>query len=167
MKDNLLVIGFGTYASVVKEIAEAMNRFGKVSFLDDGIKTGQVIGKFSDYEKFSKEYNYAICALGNTDLRREWTHKLENAGYKVPVLVHPKSYVSPSAQMMNGTIIEPMAVVHSNTIINTGCIISAGAVVNHNCTVGSFCYVNCNAILGTGTVLKDGTKVNYGEVIQL
>lgn len=167
MKDNLLIIGFGMYGSVVKEIAEALNIFEKISFLDDNVESEHKLGNFADYEKFSAEYSYAIPALGNAKLRCEWIEKLENAGYKIPVLVHPKAYVSPSAQVMKGTVVEPMSVVHANTIINTGCIISAGAVVNHNCSVGSFCHVNCNATLGAGTVLEDGTKITCGETVGL
>ena len=165
MKPNLLIIGFGMYGSVVKEIAEATKRFGEIAFLDDTVKSEQVVGNFSDYKKFFKDYNFAIPALGNPNIRREWTEKLESAGYQIPVLLHPNAYVSPSAQIAKGTVIEPMAVVHANTTINKGCIISVGAVINHNCMVGSFCHVNCNAILGAATVLDDGIKVGCGEVI--
>ena len=167
MKDNLLIIGFGMYGSVVKEIAEALNFFEKISFLDDNVESEYKVGNFADYEKLSAKYNYAIPALGNAKLRSEWLENLKKAGYKIPVLIHPKAYVSPSAQIMNGTIVEPMAVIHCNTIINTGCIISAGAVINHNCTVGSFCHVNCNATLGAGTVLEQWTKIPCGEITGL
>ena len=51
--------------------------------------------------------------------------------YEVPVLVHPTAYVSPSATLGNGTIVEAMAVIHTKAVVEEGCIIAIGALVDH------------------------------------
>ena len=73
-KENLLIIGAGQYGQVAREIAESMNCFDKISFLDDN--NPKAVGKMADYEKFVMDYEYAIVAIGNSALRLEFTEKL-------------------------------------------------------------------------------------------
>lgn len=126
---NLLILGAGQYGQVVKEIAEETGCFDKISFLDDNSE--QAIGKIDEYEDFVSEYSYAVVAIGNAELRLDYIQKLEEACYRVAVLVSPRAYISKSAQLMKGTIVEPMAVVNANSTVAIGVFVCAGAVVNH------------------------------------
>ena len=165
MNKNLLILGAGQYGVVAKEIAEAMGCFDKIDFLDDNSEI--VIGKFERYEELSASYSYAIVAIGNSELRLKWIQKLEESCYTIPILVHPKAYISPTAQLMKGTIVEPMAVIQANAVVAIGCIISAGAVVNHNCFIGDVCHIDCNSTVMSGTLMFGGTKTTCGEVVKL
>lgn len=156
MNKNLLVLGAGQYGIVAKEIAEAMNVFEKIDFLDDTSELA--IGKLNDYEPLAANYSYAVVAIGDAELRLKWIQKLEEACFTIAILVHPKAYVSPSAQLMKGTIVEPMAVVQSNSTVAIGCIISSGAVVNHNCFVGDGCHVDCGAVVEAGSNIPAKTN---------
>ena len=164
MNKNLLILGAGQYGQVAKEIAQDMGCFEKIDFLDD--EKEFAIGKLSEYEKYSSSYSYAIVAMGNPKLRIDWIIKLEEACYKIAILVHPKAYVSPSAQIMKGSIIEPKAVVNTGCIISIGCIISAGAVVNHNSMCSDGVHVDCNATVSSNTLVPAGTKVCSGMVFK-
>ena len=163
MEKHLLILGAGQYSFVARETAEAMGCFGKIDCLDDN--NPSAIGKLSDYLKLFGEYTHAFVAMGNPVLRLEWLGKLEAAGYGLPVLISPKAYVAPSAQVMGGSIIEPMAVVHSNALVKTGCLICAGSIVNHNAVVEPGCQIDCGAIVKSNTVVPAGTKVPCGTVI--
>ena len=163
MENHLLILGAGQYSFVARETAEAMGSFGKIDCLDDN--NPSAIGKLSDYLKLFGEYTHAFVAMGNPVLRLEWLGKLEAAGYGLPVLISPKAYVAPSAQVMGGSIIEPMAVVHSNALVKTGCLICAGSIVNHNAVVEPGCQIDCGAIVKSNTVVPAGTKVPCGTVI--
>jgi len=77
----------------------------------------------------------------------------------VPTLCHPKSYVSPSARVEKGTIVEPMAVIQANAVIAFGCIISANATVNHNSNCGKGCHIDCGAVVLANTVIPAETKI--------
>lgn len=164
MNRNLLIIGAGQYGQVAKEIAEAMNYFETISFLDD--ENNCAIGKLCDYEKYSLTYSYAVVAIGDPKIRLEWISRLEEACYKIAILVHPKAYVASSAQIMRGSIIEPMAVVHTDCVIKIGCIISAGAVVNHNAMCFDACHIDCNATVLSNTLVPAGTHVLTGSVFE-
>ncbi len=169
---NLLIVGAGIYALVAKEIAESMNVFGKISFVDDknretpnGIPT---VGTCAEIPELSKEYSYIIVAIGNPEIRLSVLRKIEEeTTFKIATLISPLAYVSPSAQILKGSIIEPMAVIHTGAIISSGCIISAGAVVNHASMCCDGVHIDCNATVGGNTLVPAGMKIKSGEVYDM
>lgn len=164
MNKNLLIVGAGQYGLLVQELARTLQAFEKIDFLDDNKEIA--VGKLDEYKKFVEEYSFAFPAIGNAELRMKWIDTLEEAGFCVPVLVSPSAYVSCSAQLHKGTVVEPMAVVQSDTIIGRACIISANATVNHNSICEDGCHIDCGAVVGSNSAVPRGTKVKYGEVFE-
>lgn len=162
MRKNILILGAGQYGRVVWEIVSAMARYNNVKYLDDN--NPEAIGKFSDYEKFIGEYECAITAIGDNSLRLEMNEKLMKAGYSVPVLKHPMSYVSPSAVIDWGTIIEPFVTVHNDVIIGKGCILSAGAIVNHSSELKDGVHLDCGSVVAGSQIVPEKTKLMFNEV---
>ena len=160
MNRSLLIIGAGTYGRFVQEIAQEMRCFDQIDFLDNYAKN--TVGTFVDYEKKAEIYSHAIAVVENPQLRLEWIHKLEEAGFIVPALVHPLAYIAPSAQIQKGCIIEPQAVVQTGSVLAIGVIISSGAVVGHDSFVGDVCNIECNAVIAPHSVVEAGTKVCAG-----
>ena len=142
---NLLILGAGQYGSVVHEIAVAMDCFEKIDFLDDNNPIA--IGKLQDYVKFAGAYNAAIVAIGNPKIRLEYIEKLENAGYEIATLIHPKAYVSPSSTVDVGCVVEPLAGINANVVVGKGCLISMGAIVNHNAVINDGCHIDCGSVV--------------------
>lgn len=163
-KKNLLILGAGQYGQVARETAEAVGCFDKIGFLDDN--SPAVLGKLADYESLRQEYDCAFVAMGNSQLRMQWLDKLEQAGFELPVLIHPKAYVSSSAKLGQGTIVEAMAVVNTGAIVDKGGLLCAGCVVNHNAHVLAVCQVDCNAVVVSNAVVPKGTKVSSGMVYE-
>lgn len=163
-KRNLLILGTGQYGQVARETAQAMGCFGKIVFLDDNSPVA--VGKLADYQSFALEYGCAFVAMGNPVLRMLWLDKLEQAGYELPVLIHPKAYVSPSAKLGKGTIVEPMAVVNTEVVVEIGGLICAGCVVNHNAHIMPVCQIDCNAVVASNAIVPEGTKVPSGTVYE-
>lgn len=168
--DNLLILGAGQYGSVVKEIAQAMGCFGKINFLDDNFGKSQldnnemIIGTTDQLEQLKNEYSYAIPAIGNPLIRLSLIDKLEKMNYKIPVIISPRAYVSPSTKIEKGSVIEPLAGVHANAKIGKATYISMGAVVNHNAVVGDGCHVDSNAVVMSGAKIASGTKIKPDTV---
>ena len=161
-KKSLLILGAGQYGQVVRETAEAMGCFSKIAFLDDN--SPLAIGKMTEYEGFAQEYTNAFVAMGNPQLRKQWLDRLELAGYDLPVLIHPKAYISPSAVLGKATIVEAMAVVNTEAVVDMGCLLCAGCVVNHNAHVLPVCQIDCNAVVASNATVPEGTKVCSGVV---
>lgn len=161
-QNKLLILGAGQYGRVVRETAEAMGCFDNIGFLDDS--SPLALGKLADYGLLRREYNCAFVAMGNPELRMLWLNKLEAAGYELPMLIHPRAYISPSAVLGKGTIAEPMAVVNAEAVVEVGGLLCAGCVVNHNAHVMPFCQIDCNAVVASNAIVPRGTKVPAGTV---
>ena len=160
---KLLMLGRGQYSFIVEEIA--MSFFDEIAFLDDNaVSCSNVVGKIQDYKSFVKDYEYAVVSIGNPNVRLDLTKKLQMVGYKIPTLISKSAYVSPSAKIEIGCVIEPMAIVNPNTVIEKCSLISAGAVVNHNSTVKEGCHIDCGAVVMSNSTVKEKTKVQCGTV---
>ena len=162
---NLLIVGAGMYGYVVKEVAESLNKYNEISFVDDFCKRDDVVATTEMIPDLHKKYRYGIVAIGNPELRKKAVSLLKDSGYEIPILIHPMAYVSQTANVGDGCVIEPMAVVHSNSTLGTGCLVCAGSVVNHNAVIDDFCQIDCNAVIGADAYVSCGTKVMYGEVV--
>lgn len=161
---GLLILGAGQYGVVAMETAQAMECFSKIAFLDDSNPIA--IGKLEIFGEFLKEYRSAFVAIGNPEVRLAWIEKLEQAGYELPVLIHPRAYVSPSAELGKGTIVEPMAAVQAGAVVEEGGLLCAGCVVNHNSIVKRGCQIDCNAVVPARMTVPEKTKIPCGTVAQ-
>ena len=159
---KLLIIGAGQYGMVAKETAESMNCFEQIDFLDDNNPIA--VGKIAQYEEFVSDYKCAIVAIGNSGFRLKLTEKLQNAGYIIATVISPLAYVSKSAVINEGCIVEAMSVVNTESVIGKCCFISAGAVINHNSVIGEGCHIDCHATVKSNANVEAKTKVEYGQV---
>lgn len=158
---NLLILGAGEYGQLVKELAR--NKFTTIDFLDDN--SAIAIGKLCEYKSLKGKYQNAVVAIGNNEVRAAWLDRLKEANYNLPTIVSDRAYVSSSATIEEGCIIEPMSVINANAKIEKGSIISSGAVVNHNAVVHKYCHIDCNAVVGADSVVPEKMHLNYGQVI--
>ncbi|MBP5551657.1 MAG: hypothetical protein J6X93_06380 [Bacilli bacterium] len=158
---KLLILGAGEYGQLVKELAR--NKYTTIDFLDD--KSEAAIGKFEDYRKLKDNYSDAVVAIGNSEVLMEWLGRLKEAGYNLPLLLSERAFVSPSAVIEEGCIIEPMTTINANAKVEKGSIVSSGAVVNHNAIVKQGCHIDCNSVVGADAVVPEKMNLNYGQVI--
>lgn len=169
MNKCLLIVGAGAYGVVASDIAHAMGCFDKIDFVDDENEfapTGeQVIGKIKDLAELNCEYGNIIVAIDSPEIRLNLLTRIqEETSFRIVALVSPKSYVSPSAQIMPGCIIEPMAVVESKSYLAIGCFVSSGAVVNYASMCCDGVHVEANSTIAASTLVPAGTRVKSGEV---
>ena len=159
--NNLLIVGAGQYGIVTKEIAESMNFFDNISFLDDN--SSNAIDRIENYKKYINEYKYLVIAIGNSDVRSNLFNKFKDY-FVIAKIISPHAYISPSAFIDDGCVIEPGAVISSNSNIGKSTFISSGAILNHNTTIGNYCHVNCGSVVGSNSNVSDFTKINYGGI---
>lgn len=155
---RLLILGAGQYGLVAKEVAEAMECFSSIDFLDDHSEIA--IGKLNDIENI--EYDAAFVAIGNPAVRAQYLDRIGKAA----TLIHPKACVSPSAKIGEGCIVEAGAVICSDAKIGKGTIIMANAVVGHNATIGECCQLKYNCTIPENCVVPDKTKVDCNVVFR-
>lgn len=142
---NLLILGAGSHGHEVQELAQSLNVFRKIAFLDD--QKPEAIGPIRDLEHYIDAFPIAVPAVGDCALRTRWLESLGAAGFVLPVLIHPSATVSSSAGIGAGTVICARATVGLGAQLGRGCIIASGA------TIGRY------------AVLPDGTHIDCGQVV--
>lgn len=144
---NLLILGAGSQGHEVREIAEGLRCFSRISFLDDFVKSIEVVGKCIDLERFADEYAMAIPAVGSRELRKKWTQVIINAGYVLPTLIDSTAVVSKTASIGYATVVGSMAVINSGAKIGNGCIVSSGAIVGRDATMEDWSIIDSGETL--------------------
>ena len=165
--DGLLILGAGGYGRTVAEAARAIGGFDRIVFLDDSLRGEEILGRCARAAEYRGKYRYAYPAFGDNMLRADWMGRLEYMmGYELPVLIHPRAYVSPSARIAAGAVVLAMAAVGTNTVISRGAIVNMGAIVDHDCTVGACAHLAPGAIVKAGNNIPARVKVDSGCVIE-
>lgn len=160
---NLLIIGAGGHGKVVKEIAEAIG-YKNIAFLDDN--SPEAIGKVANSRFFLDTYQEAFVGIGNNKFRAEILMRLGQEGFTIPVLIHTTAYISKSAVIEKGTVVEPKAIVNANSKVGMGCIISVGSIIDHDVVLEDCVHVNAGAICKAGSFVVKETKLEAGQVVK-
>ena len=169
-KGNLLIIGTDDYASVIKDIAEGMDCFSKISFLDnrfgqEGYNAEQdVIGKIENIGEYAVSYQYAIPSYSDSEKRLRCINELEENCFRIPVIVSPRAYVSKYAQIQKGSVVEALSSIQTNAAIAIGVYVSSGAVVSANSFVGDVCFIGANAVVCANSIVPAHTRIDCGDV---
>lgn len=140
---RLLILGAGSHGAEVKELAESLRIFQKIAFLDDDTSRPQVLGPCQNVGQYLIEYPVAVPAVGNCEIRMRWLNELANAGFVLPVLIHPDAVVSPSAVIGYGSVICARATISAGARIGRGCIISSGATIARDVVVPEGTHIDC------------------------
>lgn len=152
---RLLILGAGQYGFVAKEIAEAMGCFEQIDFLDD--TSPMAVGHLDDVER--QQFDSASIAIGNSAVRSRLIEKVKESGRNLVTLIHPNAYISPSATIGDGCIIEAGAAINNNAVIGKCCIVMANSVVGHDSVVGDCCQLKYNSTVAERAVVPDCTLI--------
>jgi len=160
---KLLILGAGQFGNLIRELCEMTGEWETIDFLDD--KSDKAIDKLDNYRKYIDKYDYAYVAFGNNAMRRVWMEKIEEC-YKIPVLIHPTAFVSPSAELGDGTVVLPKAVVHTNSVTGKGCIVNVGAILDHDSVMENYTHLCVGVVVKARCVIKENSRLESGTVIQ-
>lgn len=167
---KLLILGAGGQGKVVLDLALACEEWDEISFLD-GAKIGEkvlgypVIGDLKEYEVLRENYNHAIAAVGNNDLRLRLTEALLETGYEVPIFIHPSAVVSRFSSIGLGSIVMPQAVVNVSAQVGKACIVNTGVVIEHDCQIGNGVHLSPSATLGGTVSVGDKSWICLGAKV--
>lgn len=161
MKDKLIIIGASGHGKVVADIAQKINRWKDINFLDDDdlIKSSmgiKIVGKSTDALKFLED-NDIFVAIGNNVIREKIQNNLEAKGASIPILIHPSVVIGEQVEILSGTVVMAGCVINCCTSIGKGCIINTGATIDHDSYIQDFVHIS------PGTHLAGTVKVGKGS----
>jgi len=160
---NLLIIGAGSHGKNVREVAESLRIFSKISFLDDKVTGDGVIGTCKEAAKFRNEYICAFVAIGDSKKRKKFAKFLKERNFLMPSIIATTATVSPKAVIGEGVAILPQSTVNE-PVIGDFCILASNSLVNNEVTLGDYSHVDCGGIVLKGKKVPEGTWIKSGEI---
>lgn len=164
--DNLAIIGASGHGKVVYDIAKSIHCYDRIVFLDDNPtkKINNWLGTCDLAERLVNDFDF-IIAIGNYNIRREITEKLEEMGAFIATLVHNDAVIGSDVVIENGTVVMAGAVINSSSKIGKSCIINTASSVDHDCKLGDYVHVAVGAHLCGTVAVGDNTWVGAGATV--
>ena len=160
---NLLILGAGSHGRNVKEVAESLRIFHKISFLDDRLTGDDILGKCSEAMKFATEYPCACIAIGDNRKRKKWAQFLKERDFILPCIIAPTANISPKAVIGEGVVALPHCTV-GEAVIGDFCILASNSLVSIDSEVGRFCHIDEGGICPKKSRVAECVWIKSGEV---
>jgi len=160
--ENLIIIGAGGFALEVIDLIETINTdketYKIIGLLDDQkndfiLKNYNIIGKVSDYEKFS-QHSFVI-AIANPKIREPIYYELKRNDIRTPNLIHPKTEMSKYIKLQDDSAI----------IINYSTQISAEVEIEKAVIIDSKSYIGHETILKSFVTIYPGVNISGKNII--
>ncbi|UNM89966.1 acetyltransferase [Vagococcus sp. CY52-2] len=167
--EELIIIGSGGHGKVCAEIAESMNKWKTISFLDDSFPSARkcldfdIIGKTCDMENYTS-HDFFV-AIGDNSVREKFFEELTLLKCNIVSLIHPTSYISKYCSIGNGTSIHQNVVINTDSTIGKGCIINTGTIVEHENIISDFVHLSPHVSLGGRVSVGKKTWIGIGSTV--
>lgn len=175
MKDSILLIGGGGHCKSCIDVIEQEGMFRIAGIVDAPEKQGskvlgyEVLGSDDDLPGLVESCPNVLITLGHVKSptrRMELFDHLKRLGARFPVIRSSLSYVSPHAQVGEGTIIMHYAVLNAGAEVGRNCIVNTKALIEHDVVVGDNSHVSTGAIVNGGVRIGAGTFIGSNSVFQ-
>ncbi len=183
------IYGSGGSGREVKDMADMLGRWEQVVFIDDMMECGLYRGtKRMPFEDFCRNYGTEntemVIALGEPEYKIRLYHKVREKGYRFVTIVHPTSWISPTAKLGHGVIvkakvviscdveigdnvgIEPLVSVGHDCVIRENCQISSGVLIGGRSKIGAGTYIGMNVPIKENTNIGENSIIGMGSVVQ-
>lgn len=165
------IYGSGGAGRELRELAELQGCWEELVFIDDTVEEDLYKGiKRMPFGAFCQRYRAeeaeVIIAQGEPEHKIALYHKAKDKGYYLARLIHPTSYISESAKLGQGIVIQANAFVSCNTVIEDNTHILQGAIIGHDCVIQKHCQISPGVTLGGSAEVKEGTYIGLNASIK-
>jgi sugar O-acyltransferase (sialic acid O-acetyltransferase NeuD family) len=125
------------------------------------------LGHDDDLAKLKLNYDYALIAIGQIKtpaIRIRLFDYIKSLGFKLPVIISPRAYVSKHAKLGSGTIVMHDALINAGSIVGENCIINTKSLIEHDAVIENNCHISTGAIINGGVIVKQGSFVGSNAV---
>jgi len=173
MKEKIILIGGGGHCSACVDVIEQEGRFTIAGIVDVPEKKQHkilgysVIGSDADLAELIKSFPNVLITLGqikSPTRRMELFNKLKRIGALFPVIQSPLAYVSPHAQIDEGTIVMHHVLINAGARVGRNCIINTKALVEHDAVIEDYCHISTGAVVNGGVIIGSGSFFGSGAV---
>ncbi|MFN8610495.1 MAG: NeuD/PglB/VioB family sugar acetyltransferase [Vulcanimicrobiota bacterium] len=163
----LIFLTAGAHARVALEIFAQDSGWRPVGFLDDSPQAGLgALPRLGPLEQLREmPAGCAFVGMANIrllDRRRALFEQGRALGWEMACAIHPRAFISPSAQHGSGLFLGPMAVVHTASRLGHNVCIYSGSVVEHDARVEDHVFLGPGVHLAGGVSLLEGAYLSVG-----
>ena len=127
-----------------------------------------------------EKYEFVLVTVGqikSATPRKRLYAQLISLEFELPVVVSPKSYVSPRAKLGSGTIVMHDVLVNAGTHVGENCILNSKSLLEHDAVIGDHCHISTGSILngevqighesfvGSGAVVREGVRIGARSLV--
>ncbi|MBS0172971.1 MAG: hypothetical protein JSR64_02940 [Nitrospira sp.] len=164
---RLLIYGSREFALTVADLVRHCGH--EVAGMVDDFNLGEgIVGNLDSAAKNfpPTEYGFAV-AIGYSNIPARWKawERIRAAGYRAPVLVHPRAYVADNAVVGEGCMVMAGAIVDVRAQLGELVVVWPGACINHDATVGKNTFVSPNATLCGSVVIGPDTFIGAASSV--
>lgn len=180
-KKDLIIIGASGHGKVVAEIAERINCYENIYFIDDyfidaNFQNYKILGDSTKMSEFKDNADFFV-AIGDNEIRKGKYQYLIRKSYQISTLIDPNAVISKSAEIGQGTVVMPGTIINASTKIGMGCIINTKVSIDHDCQLNDFVHISPGATLagnvsieqncwvGTGANIINNVKISENTII--
>ena len=186
MKASILLIGGGGHCRACVDVLEQEGRFQIAGIVEryggprEAVLGYPVLGTDEDLTQLREKYEFALVTVGqikSATPRKRLYAQLISLGFQMPVVVSPRSYVSPHAKLGSGTIVMHDVLVNAGAQIGENCILNSKSLIEHDAVIGDHCHISTGSILngetqigqesfvGSGAVVREGVRVGARSLV--
>lgn len=174
MENPVIIIGAKGLGRTALEIFTS-NEVTVYGFLDDDVKLHSteidnisILGSSDDdgFLKLIGKKVEAFVAVEESKLRKHIVEMLLERRHTMPCnAIHSTAYISASASLGHGTMINMGARIGAGVTIGNHAIIHSGATIEHGVQIGEFVQIGSGAIIGPEVEIADGAFIGSGAII--
>lgn len=172
-----VLIGAGGHAAVLMECLTAAGLPPPVAVLDaDAARHGtnffgvMIVGSDDLLPTYAvrgiSHFVLGIGSAGSTHIRERLFARAVEQGAVPLAVVHPTSFVSPTAQLGPGVQLLPRSIVHTRATIGDGVIVNTGAIVEHDCRIEPLVHLATGSVLAGGVTVGRAAHIGAGAVVR-
>ena len=183
-KLTVMLYGAGGHAAVVESAIMAGDDYYIFEVVDDAKPAGTkvlhsaVFGGRDVLKQFYEDgLRHIHVAIGDNVTREKVSRELEELGFTVVTVTHPRAVVEAETTIGTGSFLAAQSVVGARSVVGRGCIINTSASVDHDCALGAFVHicpgahlagtvrVGDRAMVGTGAAVVPGISIGADAVV--
>ncbi|MBY0424728.1 MAG: acetyltransferase [Cytophagales bacterium] len=174
MENPVIILGAKGLGRTALEIFTS-NNITVYGFLDDDAKlhnseidTVTVLGTTDDegFLKLIGRKCEAFVAVEETKLRKNLVEMLLEVRHTMPCnAIHANAYISPSASIGHGCLVNMGAKIGAGAVLGQHNIINSGVIIEHGVKLGDFVQIGPGSIIGPEVEIADGAFIGSGSTI--
>ena len=171
--DEIILVGAGGHARSCVDVIELSGHFKIAGLVEKDHTNSQenlgypIIGTDDDLPDLRRDYEVALVTVGqikSAATRVRLFDMLNDLKYKLPVIVSPRSHVSPHCKIGASTIIMHDVIVNANAKVGKNCIINNKALIEHDAVVSDHCHISTGAIINGEVKIGKESFIGSGAV---